>query len=329
MNACSRNISLRARRACGIAALILLSMGLAALPASAAETLTVGKAGQNVFAFALLDVGVKAGLFAKQGLNLEVSQFANGSALHQAMAAGSIDVGLGGGSDFVALAKGAPEKAVGALSGPPYDFGIAVQADGPIRAIADLKGARIGVTTLSSLTAWLTGELARQQGWGRDGINRIAVGANATSVALLRTREIDGFTADLGAVLQVEQVKSGRLLLQFGDIVKNFYTFVIFARTAALKERPAAVRAFLQGWYDSVEFACTNRNTALDVMTDTVGRDRALVARLYDQLVPTYSRDGRFAAGPMQGLARALNDQFGLDQAGLSGLYTEELLPQR
>jgi NitT/TauT family transport system substrate-binding protein len=328
MSVCNRDIR-RARRACGAATLILLGTMLVALPAAAAETLSVGKAGQNVFAFALLDVGVKAGLFAKQGLDLEVSEFASGARLHQAMAADSIDVGLGGGSDFVALSKGAPEKAVGALSGPPYDFALAVQVDGPIHAVADLKGARIGVTTLTSLTAWLTGELARQQGWGRDGINRIAVGANATSVALLRTREIDGFTADLGAALQVEQAKFGRVLLQFGDVVKDFYTFVIFARTAVLEKRPAAVRAFLRGWYDSVKFARTNKNLAVDVMTGVTGRDRALVARLYDQLVPTYSTDGRFAAGPMQGLGRALNDQFGLDQAALAGLYTEAFLPPR
>jgi NitT/TauT family transport system substrate-binding protein len=309
--------------------LILLGTVLPALPASAAETLTVGKAGQNVFAFSLIDVGVKAGLFARQGLDLEISDFASGARLHQAMAADSIDFGFGGGTDFVALSKGAPEKAVGAVSGPPYDFAVAVQADGPIHTIADLKGARIGVTTLTSLTAWLTGELARQQGWGRDGINRIAVGANATSVALLRTREIDGFTADLGAVLQVEQAKAGRLLLPFGDIVKDFYTFVIFARSAVVKQRPAAVRAFLRGWYDSVKFARTNKDFAVDVITNVVGRDRTLVARLYDQLVPTYSVDGRFAARPMQGLARALNDQFGLDQAALTGLYTEEFLPPR
>src|SRR5579871_2646885 len=158
----------RAHRICAFAALILL----APAPASAAETLAVGMAGQNVFAFSLLEVGVKAGIFAKQGLNLEITDFASGPKLHQAMAADSIDVGLGGGSDFVALSKGAPEKAIGALSGPPYDFGIAVQADGPIHSIAELKGAKIGVTTLTSLTAWMTGELSLRQGWGRDGIDR-------------------------------------------------------------------------------------------------------------------------------------------------------------
>ena len=104
---------------------------------------------------------------------------------------------------------------------------------------------------------------------------------------------------------------------------------MIYARTSVIKDRPAALRAFLQGWFDSVRFARVNKAFTVDVMSDVTGRDRTIVGRLYDQLVPTYSVDGRFEAGPMQGLAHALNDQFGLDPAALPGLYTEEFLPPR
>jgi NitT/TauT family transport system substrate-binding protein len=298
-------------------------------PASATETLSVGKAGQNVFAFALLDVGMRAGVFAKYGLDLQVSELASGARLQQALAAGSVDIGFGGGTDFVAVFKGAPVRAVAALAGPPFDFGITVRADGPIRAVADLKGAKVGVTTLNSLTAWLTGELARQQGWGSDGITRIAVGSNATSIALLRTREIDGFTADLGNALQVEKLNGGRVLLQFGDVVKDFYTFVIFAHVALIKDRPDALRTFLKAWFETLQFVRANKAFSVGVITEVLGRDPELVARLYDQLASTYSNDGRFEAGRMKGLARALKEQYAMDESALTGLYTEQFLPSQ
>ena len=311
------------------AAVTWIAAVIALAPASAAEKLNVGKAGQNVFAFAFLDVGVKAGVFAKNGLDLDVSEFASGARLHQAMAAGSIDIGFGGGTDFVTILKGAPEMAVAAVAGPPFDFGITVRADGPIRTIADLQGAKIGVTTLNSLTAWLTGELARQQGWGRDGIMKVAVGSNATSMALLRTGEIDGFTADLGNALQVEKLGGGRVLLQFGEVVKDFYTFVMCAHVSLIKDRPAAVRAFLKGWFDTVRFVRANRDYSVGVIAAVLGRDPELVSKLYDQLAFTYSDDGRFEPMRMKGLARALNDQFGVDESAIAALYTEAFLPAR
>src|SRR5262249_34584081 len=147
-------------------ALLLLGLG----PAGAAEKFAFGKGGQNVFAFSLLDVGVKAGLFGKQGLDVEITEFAGGARMQQALASDSIDLGFAGGTDLAAIYKGAPAKAVAAIGGPPLDFAVTVRADGPIRTVTDLKGKKIGVTTLASLTPRRTREMSRQQGRGRRGV---------------------------------------------------------------------------------------------------------------------------------------------------------------
>ena len=52
-----------------------------------------------------------------------------------------------------------------------------VRADSPYKTVADLKGKRIGVTTLGSLTEWLTRKLSQQQGWGPNGIEVMPLGA--------------------------------------------------------------------------------------------------------------------------------------------------------
>src|SRR5437868_5946034 len=120
---------------------------LACAPAAAAEKFTFGKGGQNVYAFSLLDVGIRKGIFTAQGLDVEAVEFNGGARMQQALAANSIDMGFAGSTDLAAIYKGAPAKAVAAIGGPPLDFGVTVRADGPIRSIDDLRGRKVGVTT--------------------------------------------------------------------------------------------------------------------------------------------------------------------------------------
>jgi ABC-type nitrate/sulfonate/bicarbonate transport system substrate-binding protein len=314
------------------AALAATAIGLAAMvgaSASAAEKVNVGKAGQSVFSFSLLDVGIRKGIFAKHGLDIVASEFNGGSRMQQALAANSLDIGLGGGTDLGTIAKGAPTKAIAVLGGPPLDFAISVQADGPIHTVEQLKGARIGVTTLSSLTAWLTGELSRRQGWGTDGIVRVAVGSASASIALLRTKEVDGFTSGLDSALRVEKRGEARVVVRYGEFIKDFCTFVIFARNEMIEKHPQTVRAFLAGWFDTIAFVRANKADTVAITAEVLAQDPDIASKLYDQLLPGYSTDGKFLPASMKGLARALNDQFKVPESALAGLYTEDFLPKR
>jgi ABC-type nitrate/sulfonate/bicarbonate transport system substrate-binding protein len=300
-----------------------------ALPASAAEKLVVGEGGQNAFSFKLLDIGIRKGLFAKQGLDVESAEFAGGTRAQQALAAGSIDLALAGGTDLAAVAKGAPTKAVAAMGGPPLDFAVTVRADGPIRTVADLRGAKIGVTTTTSLTAWLTGAVSRREGWGVDGITRVATGGSATSWALLRTKEIDGVVGDLGSALKAEKRGDGRVVMRFGEIIKDFQIFMIYARDDVIAKRPDAVRAFLRGWFDTVAWVRANKAETVPLMAQLMGLDPDIAGKLYDQLMPMFSADGRFDPAGMKGLAQALDEQYGLKESALPKLITEDYLPKR
>ena len=75
----------RARRL--VARATLLAACLAATSgARAAETLTVGKGGQNAFSFTIVDVGIREGIFAKHGLEVKSAEFSGGSRTQQALA---------------------------------------------------------------------------------------------------------------------------------------------------------------------------------------------------------------------------------------------------
>src|SRR5690348_14713174 len=141
---------------------IVVAALLVASAAHALDTVKVGKAVPNSFAFSGVEVGIEAKIFEQEGLALEVSAFRGDAQLQQALTAGSIDFGFGSGPGMGFRAKGVPAIAVAAMYGPPANLALLVPANSPIKTAADLKGKRIGVTTAGSLTDWLVRELSRQ-----------------------------------------------------------------------------------------------------------------------------------------------------------------------
>jgi NitT/TauT family transport system substrate-binding protein len=299
-------------------------------PASAsAESLRVAKAAQQEFAFAVLDVGLRQGFFAKQGLEIEGGmEFGGSPQLQQAMAAGSVDIGLGSGTDLAYEMKGAPVKAIAAMAGPPLGLVIAVKADGPIKTVADLKGKSIGVSGTASLTAWLTRELSRQQGWGTNGISVDYTGSVSARWAALTVNQIDGTAVGVGSALQAEQRGLARIALNFGDYVKAFHVHAIYATNNVIESKPEAIRAFLRGWLDTIAFMRANKSETVKIVQDSMRVDAEIASRTYDITMPELSPDGRFDAAALAALARSFVELKILPtEPDMSGLYTEAFLP--
>ena len=120
---------------CLIAASFLLASGAILAPgATAAETLRVGKAVPEAFSFVPLDIGIRKGLFAKQGLDIESIAFTGDARMQQAMASDSLDIALGSGPAMAFIVKGAPIKAVAAMAALAGDRGAARRAQDRRRA---------------------------------------------------------------------------------------------------------------------------------------------------------------------------------------------------
>ncbi len=166
-----------------LAALAIALGSIVAGPmASAATTLTVGKAAPNADPIIPVNVGDQLGIFKKHGLDLKISDFTGGSKMAQAMTAGGIDIGDGAGTEMALVAKGVPMVAICETAGPIPFLGIGVPGDSPLHTIAELKGKKIGISSPGSLTDWLAKELTRKEGWGPDGVEAVAIGNGAPSV---------------------------------------------------------------------------------------------------------------------------------------------------
>jgi len=315
------------RAVVGAVALATGAMVLAA-PASAAEKLRVGKAVPEAFSFVPLDIGMRKGFFAKHGLEIESIAFAGDARMQQAMASDSLDIALGSGPAMAFIVKGSPIKGVAAMAGPPLLLAIVVRPDGP-KSASELKGKKISVSTAGSLTYWLVSETSRRQGWGPKGIDIAPMGAMPGQIAALKRGDIDGTIMDIGNAFELEKRGEGRILVRFTDI-KEFHIHVIFAADKLIANRPEAVRGFLQGWFETIAFMRKNKAETVAIAKEVTNKDEEITARVYDELMPMFSDDGKFSPGALATLAKSYVElQLLPEEPDPAKLYTEAFLPKR
>jgi ABC-type nitrate/sulfonate/bicarbonate transport system substrate-binding protein len=252
----------------------------------------LGKAVPNSFAFGATEVGIEAKIFEGEGIEVTVASFRGDAQLQQALAAGSLDVGLGSGPGLGFRVKGAPSIGVAAMYGPPANLALVISPKSPVKSVADLKGKRIGVTTAGSLTDWLVRELSRQQGWGSTGIGIAALGAMQARLAAMDRGELDGMVIEAATGYELEENGRGRNLILFGDIVKHFYTHVIFATDDMIEKRPDLLRRFLRAWFKTVAFMRANREFTVQSEQRTVDVRRSIAEKIYDAQMGGFSADG-------------------------------------
>jgi ABC-type nitrate/sulfonate/bicarbonate transport system substrate-binding protein len=309
--------------------LALLAAAVLAATAATAETLRVGKAGREAFSFVPVDIGVRTGIFKRHGLDVEIANFGGDAKLQQAMAADGIDIALGSGPGLAFIVKGSPVKGIAAMAGPPLLFALVVRNDDTIKTVDDLKGRKIGVSTVGSVTSWIISEVSRQRGWGVDGITQVPIGENASRVAAVRSKALDGCIVDIASALNYVQRGDGRILLRFNDLVKDFILHVIFATDKAVAEKPEALRGFLAGWFETIAFMRKDKTKSVEIATQVMGTDAATADKIYDELMPMFSDTGRFDPKALAVLRRSFVEMKTLpEEPDMSKLYTEAFLPK-
>ena len=297
-------------------------------PAHALDQVRVGKAVPNSFAFGATEVGIEAKTFESEGIEVTATGFRGDAQLQQALAAGGVDVGLGSGPSLGFRIKGAPAIGVAGMYGPPSNLALLVPVNSPIKAIADLKGKRVGVTTVGSLTDWLVRELSRQQGWGSDGIKIVPLGAIQARLAAMERGELDGTVQEAANGYQLEEEGKTRNLLLFGSIVRDFYTHVIYASDAMIAQRPEVLRRFLRGWFKTVAFMRANKDFTVRSEAKTLEISPGVVARIYDAQMPSFSADGAWNPKAIEVIRQSLKELGILPEVpAAKDLYNDQFVP--
>jgi ABC-type nitrate/sulfonate/bicarbonate transport system substrate-binding protein len=296
---------------------------------NAATTVRVGLS-QPTYSFIPFDVGLKSGVCKSPDVEYQKTVFSGSAQLHQALTADSVDIGLGAGPEMGFLSKGAPEKAIAAMSDAPEDLALVVLKDSGINQIADLKGKRISMSTKGSLTEWAAGELMLQQGWGKDGMKMIPLGSFSAQTAALKTKQIDGMIVEAGTAGRLEEEGSSKTLLKFGKVVPKFHIHVMYATNKLITSNPDATKKFLKCWFDGLDYMKTHKTESVKIASETLNMSVDLSGKLYDSLMPHFNYSGKFDAQALEVISQSLVDTGIMStKQNLSKYYTEEFLPKR
>src|SRR6185312_12627809 len=262
-----------------------------ATPAGAAEVLHVGKAASTSSAILPTDVGVRTGM----------------------------------------IAKGSPELAVCNMAPSAPFIGIGVPAESKVDNVADLKGKRIGVSSIGGLTYWLSLELARTEGWGEHGIPPVAIGNGSASViAAFRTHAVDAMITGTSLIFNMEEQKVGRLLIPVSKYEGNIGAGMIFATDKLIKDNPDAIRRFLAGWLDTIAYMRQHRAETIKIEAAVTKFSPAVQAKEYDLTIGMFSSDCKFDAESLRNLKRSFGDLKLVDTPpDMAKLYTEKFIPHR
>jgi ABC-type nitrate/sulfonate/bicarbonate transport system substrate-binding protein len=313
-------------------ALLLALVLFVALPSAgtalAADSLRVGKAVPFAWTFTPIDVGIDVGIFAKQGLELAVTGFAGDARLQQGLVSDSIDLGLGSGPGMGFLAKGSPAKAVAAMAGAPMNMSIVVPYDSPIRTLDDLKGKKVGITTVGSLTDWLLKRVVADKKWAATDVTAVTVGGMDSTKAALKTGQIDAVVIALELGYALEQAKVWHVLAPLAPFAPDFHTHVIYARDELIARKPELVERFLRAWFETIAFMRANKERTVEITAKVLNLDKAVISRVYDEQIKIFTTDGRFDPKALVVLRQSLVEMGILQQVPDDAvMFTTRFLP--
>jgi len=187
-----------------------------------------------------------------------------------------------------------PAKAVGAMAGVPRNMAVMVGYNSTAKTVDDLKGKKLGVTTVGSLTDWIGKRINALKGWGAEGITTVPIGGMPPARAAIKTGQIDGYIGALETGYALEEAKEWRVITTATPFVDQFITHVFFVREDVIAKRPEAVRAFLKGWFETIAFMKANKDKSVEITSKVLNLSPAVISRAYDEQIGIFSTDGTF-----------------------------------
>jgi NitT/TauT family transport system substrate-binding protein len=148
-----------------VSALLFIATLVFVTPAVAEDTLKVAVPQRGAWDTSISEIGQKAGIFKKHGLNLDLLFTGAGAEVVGAIIGGSVDLAVASGISTVigGYGKGAPLRIFSSeMAGQPEIYWF-VPANSPIKSLADMNGKTIGYSaTGSSSHAALLALLAQE-----------------------------------------------------------------------------------------------------------------------------------------------------------------------
>ena len=319
------------KRSVILAVAILGSLAATATPARAElRTVRVGWCAKTVSsAAAPFAIAQKLGWFEKAGIKVELVPLPGSTDCVKLVATKDVQVSL---PSVEPLAIIRPQGVKAKFFYTAYQgniYGIAVPADSPVKTMADLKGKRIGVTSMASAGVIVARALAKQAGLDPDkDISIVVAGESAQTAALLRGKQVDALS-QFDTQYALAGNAGAKLRMLDHPEIRKFPSNGFVALEDYLKTNRADAVALARGYAMGTVFAIANPEAAIRILWEVFPQTRALgkdeATALKDDLVTLEARAKNWRYEPVDGKRWGDNVEKNY-QAYLDWLFAQNVL---
>jgi NitT/TauT family transport system substrate-binding protein len=271
---------MRMLRALALAALVAAGAGDSV---AAQEKLRVSVPQRGLWDTGVSELGQRAGIFRKYGLELDILFTSGGAESQQAVIGGSMDIaaGVGVSGAIGAYSKGAPLRAIGSeMIGAP-DLYWYVVPNSAIKTVADVNGRTVAFSVTGSSSHAGLLEFARQN---RLDIKAVSTGGMPATFTQVMTGQIDVGWAS--APFGIDALEDGKIrLIARGydvDALKGRTTRVNVTNLDMLAKRKASLERYMQAYRETVGWMYSDDTAVLKHYADYSGFPERVVKRVRD-----------------------------------------------
>jgi NitT/TauT family transport system substrate-binding protein len=208
-------------------------------------------------------VALDAGILRQNGIDADASAF-DGALAVNGLLANQVDLALFGAAQTVSAAAGGADLVMIATLVPTYPYELWAKKE--IRTVSDLKGKKIGVSSLGSSSDIATRVALQKQGLDPEkDVTIIAAGSGSTRTAALVSGAIDATVADPSFDAPLRGAGLTRLLSIAGLKLPAANTGVVVQRSWLNAHKDLA-QAFVDSMVQAIAYANKNKDFSVGVL---------------------------------------------------------------
>jgi NitT/TauT family transport system substrate-binding protein len=261
--------------------------------------------GQGIpFDTAIPVAAVKAGIFKKHGLDVDLIITSGGGETLQAVISGSVDVGIAAGTTGVlgAFSKGAPVRIISSTATGAGDTFIYVPANSPIKSASEIDGKTVAFSTVGASTYSTVTGIANHY---KVKPKFVPTGSIPATYSTTMSGQVD---VGWGAVpFGIQERRDGKIrVLAWGTDaarINNQTVRVNITHERVLNERKETLRKFMVAYYEAVEWGYSS-NDVLKIISDTF----SIPADIIDETRKNHTTRQVTQLGEVKGIADSMQD---------------------
>lgn len=303
----------------------------------------IGVGGQTLLTYLPTTLAQQLGYYKDEGVNVELQDLQGGSKALTAMIGGSTNVTSGYYEHTIQMqAKNQPIKAfvdMGRSSG--LALLVAPKNEAKIKSIADLKGKNVGVTSPGSSTDMFIKFLLAKNGMRPTDAAVSAIGAGSSAVAAVEQGQVDAAVMlEPDVSVLSKRIGHDPVLLEdvrTADGLKEVFgtdawpSSSLYAKSEWLDQNKETAGKLAKAIKRTLEYIDGHSGTeiAAKMPEKFAGGDKALYAKVIEDLKATLSKDGAFTEDGVKAVLKTqqvANPEVGNKDIKLEDTYTNEFV---